>query len=242
MEGFYLALGVTVVLPFAQWLAPAMPRLVAYAGMAGGILIMFAEFLEPSMKPPFSAVILCLIGVLCIGGAAHLYIQSIKAAKAPHDKAANLPATNPAVGLSLLFETRDPYETSEISNGHVLSRVKIGLKASGRVFPNCKVFIEKIAPQPKLVGGMPILLGGGDLFVRPDDPETLIDIASQWDHMSQFRFSAPIAPVYGGALNYLDDNIERTIEIKIRVGTEFQKIATFKIWTDASKKLHLKQM
>ena len=60
--------------------------------------------------------------------------------------------------------------------------------------------------------------------------------------MSQFRFSAPITPVYGGALNYLDDNIERTIEIKIAVGSEFQKIATFKIWADAAKKLHLQRM
>ena len=57
MEGFYLSLGVTVVLPFAQWLSPTMPKLVAYAGVAGGIAIMFAEFLGPSMKPPFSRLL-----------------------------------------------------------------------------------------------------------------------------------------------------------------------------------------
>jgi hypothetical protein len=86
MEGFYLALGLTVVLPFAQWLAPTMPRLVAYTGMAGGILIVFAEFLDQSMKPPFSVVILFLIGALCMGGAAHLYWQFLR--KAP-DKTAD---------------------------------------------------------------------------------------------------------------------------------------------------------
>ncbi len=68
MEGFYLALGVTVVLPFAQWMAPTMPRHVAYAGVAGGILIMFAEFLDPAMKPPFSVVILFLIGRFALAG------------------------------------------------------------------------------------------------------------------------------------------------------------------------------
>jgi hypothetical protein len=47
--------------------------------------------------------------------------------------------------LMVHFEPRAPYETRVISNGHVLSTVKIGLKASGGVFSNCKVFIEKIA-------------------------------------------------------------------------------------------------
>ncbi len=103
MEGFYLALGVTVVLPFAQWMAPTMPRHVAYAGVAGGILIMFAEFLDPAMKPPFSVVILFLIGALCIGGAAHLYIQHLKR---PADKVADsipsepVPTVTPAAPAS----------------------------------------------------------------------------------------------------------------------------------------------
>ena len=103
MEGFYLALGVTVVLPFAQWMAPTMPRHVAYAGVAGGILIMFAEFLDPATKPPFSVVILFLIGALCIGGAAHLYIQHLKR---PADKVADsipsepVPTVTPAAPAS----------------------------------------------------------------------------------------------------------------------------------------------
>jgi hypothetical protein len=108
MEGFYLALGVTVVLPFAQWLAPTMPRLIAYTGMAGGVLIMLAEFLDPSMKPPFSVVILFLIGALCMGGAAHLYLKAIRSQKAP-EKTADLvpapaPVTPPAVSRSPTLE------------------------------------------------------------------------------------------------------------------------------------------
>jgi hypothetical protein len=102
MDGFYLALGVTFVLPFLQWAVPTMPRILAYAGVAGGITVMLAEFLDPTMKPPFSVVILFLIGVLCIGGAAHLYFQSIRrqpakvAETAPADKSRGptLEATN----------------------------------------------------------------------------------------------------------------------------------------------------
>jgi hypothetical protein len=144
--------------------------------------------------------------------------------------------------LDIRFEPRTPYETSEVASGHVLSAVKLGLKAEGRPLLNCSIFIEKMAPEAKIVGGLPIRLEGSGFNLRPDDPEKVLDIAYQWEHMSQFRFSSPIAPVYGGALNYLDDNIERTIEIKIAVGAEFQKTATFKIWTDAAKKLHLQRM
>jgi len=116
----------------------------------------------------------------------------------------------------------------------------LGLKAVGRPFFNCSIFIEKIVPEANIVGGLPIRLEGSGFDLRPDEPEKLLDIAYQWEHMNQFRFSAPIAPAYGGALNYLEDSIERTIEIRIAVGREFQKTATFKIWTDESKKLHLK--
>jgi hypothetical protein len=83
MEGFYLALGITVVLPFGQWLAPTMPKPIAYTGMAGGILIMLSEFLDPSMKPPFAAVVLFLVGALCIGGAIQLYMKRMKEPSAP---------------------------------------------------------------------------------------------------------------------------------------------------------------
>jgi hypothetical protein len=47
MDGFYLALGVTIVLPFFQWAVPTMPRIVAYSGVIGGILVMLLEFLDP---------------------------------------------------------------------------------------------------------------------------------------------------------------------------------------------------
>jgi hypothetical protein len=131
-----------------------------------------------------------------------------------------------------------PYEVSEISHGHILSTVRIGLKNSGeRPVSNCKVFIDKIAPLPDLAGGLPILLEGGGFMLRPDDPETLVDIAAHWDHLGKYRFQAPHG-LFAETLNYLDDRTERSIVIKIEA-TECQKSALFKMWTDESKKLRL---
>jgi len=107
MEGFYLALGVTFVLPFLQWAVPTMPKIVAYAGVTGGILVMLAEFLDPAMKPPFPAVILFLIGVLCIGGAAHLYIQFLKSSKTPEKVAGPVEAAPSAKRGPTLEATND---------------------------------------------------------------------------------------------------------------------------------------
>ena len=91
MDGFYLALGVTVLLPFLQWLFPTVPKAVAYAGVIGGLLVMASEFLEASMKPPFSAVVLFLIGFLCIGGGAYQYLRFLTPAP---EKAVNTEQTS----------------------------------------------------------------------------------------------------------------------------------------------------
>ena len=140
--------------------------------------------------------------------------------------------------LDVRFESRSPYEVTEITNGRILSTVRIGLKAIGMPLSNCRVYVEKIVPETPIVGGWPILLEGG-FILRPDDPEKLLDIAGHWDHNTKFRFSSPIGGGYfSEALNFLDDNIDRAIEIKV-VATELQKTVTFKIWTDEFKKLHL---
>lgn len=144
--------------------------------------------------------------------------------------------------LDIRFDLGPTYEVSEVTNGRILSTVRIGLKAIGKPLSNCKVYIEKIAPQPSIAGGLPILLERSGFILRPDDPETIIDIAAHWNHVSQFRFSSPIGGAFfAEALNYLPDDIERVIEVKV-VATELQKTALFKIWTDESKKLHLQPM
>ena len=234
---------VSFIFDWRKWLWGLVPS-------GGGVTFLWAAI---DNRSPLDVWIAAMVVMAALAFVVFVTLKVIEGSKDRAPVAIAKPAASPSgqnldkfdTGLPHLmvhFKPRIPYETSVISNGHVLSTVKIGLKASGRALSNCRVSVEKIAPQPKLTGGLPILLGGGDFIVRPDDPETLIDIASQWDHTNQFRFAAPLAPVYGGALNYLDDNIARVVEIKIAVGDEFQKTATFKIWTDAAKKLHLQRM
>jgi hypothetical protein len=144
--------------------------------------------------------------------------------------------------LDVIFDPSPPYETSEITNGRVLSTVRIGLKVSGKPLSNCRVFVEKIAPEPPIAGGLPILLEGGGFVLRTDDPEKLVDLASHWNHVNKFRFSAPMGGAFfAEELGYIDDDVERVIEIKINA-TELQKTFLFKIWTDETKKLHLSPM
>jgi hypothetical protein len=140
--------------------------------------------------------------------------------------------------IEICFWAGQPYEVSEITNGRVLSTVKIGIKNSGgEPLSNCKVYIQDIAPLPPLAGGLPILLDGTGFTLRPDDPEKLIELAAHWNHVDKYRFSAP----HGGfaeTLNYLDDRVERAIVVKI-ISTEGQQSALFDIWTDEKKALHL---
>lgn len=135
-------------------------------------------------------------------------------------------STNTQSEIDIRFNSNAPYEVSEISHGHVLSTVRIGLKASGQSFSNCKIYIEKIAPAPPIVGGLPIILHGSDFVLRHDDPEKFVDIASRWDHADKFRFNSP-SGFWAESLNYIDDSIERAISIKITCiktdGSELQK-------------------
>jgi hypothetical protein len=145
--------------------------------------------------------------------------------------------------IDIRFDPQPPYETNEISHGRGLSTVRIGLKATGQAFSNCVVYIEKIAPEPQLPSGLPIRLAGNAPILRPDDPEFLIDVASQWDHVEKFRFAAPLPPMDASSW-YIADDPSRLIEIKVKARSEtneFQKTALFKIWVDASKKLHLER-
>ena len=74
-NGFYLGFGVSVAFFFVRYAVPAMPKIVAWAGVLAGIVVMLAEMLEPAMKPPLGSVVLFVIAALCLGGAAHLYVH-----------------------------------------------------------------------------------------------------------------------------------------------------------------------
>jgi hypothetical protein len=87
-NGFYWGLGISVTFFFVRYAVPAMPRIVAWAGVLAGIVVMLAEMLNPAMKPPLSSVALFVIGVLCLGGATHLYVHRNDAKQAEKPGAA----------------------------------------------------------------------------------------------------------------------------------------------------------
>jgi hypothetical protein len=128
-KGFYLALGVTLLLPFLQYALPIMPKSVAWAGVAAGILVMLVEFLAPDMKPSLPVVLLFLIGTLCFGWAGHLYFQqpsSPRVAEKP-TMAGEPPTPDPP---TVLVD-----EVSKLSNLQ-LKRRAISLATNIRVFEN----------------------------------------------------------------------------------------------------------
>ena len=132
-----------------------------------------------------------------------------------------------------------PYEVSEIQHNHVLSTVRIGITNSGsRPLSNCKVYIEKVTPEPALPGGLPILLADAGFNLRHDDPERFVDVAAHWDHVDKFRFSAPIGGGFAEALSYIESKQPLTIMIKV-TAAECQRSASFRIWTDEVKAMHL---
>ncbi|XIA65949.1 hypothetical protein ACFIOY_07420 [Bradyrhizobium sp. TZ2] len=77
-NGFYLALGVTVLTPALQYVIPAVPSAVALSDIVAGGIVMLSEFLPPHMKPPLNAVALFLLAALCVGGAVYFYIDHLK--------------------------------------------------------------------------------------------------------------------------------------------------------------------
>jgi hypothetical protein len=158
--------------------------------------------------------------------------QAAKLRSIDHEKSEKSPPK-----IEICFDKGAPYEVSNVDHHHVLSTVSIGLKNSGSPLPNCKVFIEKISPEPPLAGGLPILLEGGGFTLRNDEPEKVIDVAAHWDHVDKYRFNAPHGH-FAETFNYIDDKELRTIVIKVEA-SGYQRSASFRIWTDNARALHL---
>jgi hypothetical protein len=144
--------------------------------------------------------------------------------------------------IQICFQNHAPYEVSDVQHHHVLSTVRIGLKNyGGGALSNCKVYIDKISPEPAIPGGLPILLNAESFTLRHDDPEKLIDIASHWDHVAQYRFSAPFPGGFFEAAGFIDSQPQRTIVVRVEA-TEGHRSATFKVWADEAKVLHLEYL
>jgi hypothetical protein len=149
------------------------------------------------------------------------------------------PASKGPGSIEILSRSGAPYEETKASHQRVVSTVRVGLSnPGGTPLANCKVYIEKISPEPSLPGGLPILLEGAGFTLRHDDPEKLVDIATHWDHVDKFRFNSPPAGTFAESQLYIDDQPSRTILVKIEA-TGYQQSASFRLSTDDSKSLHL---
>jgi hypothetical protein len=145
--------------------------------------------------------------------------------------------------IRIAFKSGAPYEVTDVQHQRVLSTVRIGLLNSGGTpISNCKVYIDKVSPEPSLPGGLPILLEGGGFALRHDEPERLIDVATHWNHVSQFRFNSPIGGGFSDTLMFIDDGPARTIVIKVEAIGVHERRASFRLWTDDSKALHLNHL
>ena len=186
---------------------------------------------DPVWSKVIAAAVLALIGFIVRAATKGQRRQSSSTAPSIAGKL--------APQIEIHHQPKDPYEVSEIQHHHVLSTVRIGLTNPGsRPLSNCKVYIEKITPEPALLGGPPILLDGAGFTLRHDDPEKFVDVAAHWDHVDKFRFSAPIGGGFFEPLSYIESKRPLTIMIKV-VAAECQRCASFRIWADEAKAMHL---
>ncbi len=113
-----------------------------------------------------------------------------------------VPITKPG-SIEIFFKSDAPYEVSDVQHHHVLSTVRIGLhNIGGTPLRTARCTWRKSLPEPALPGGLPILLEGGNFTLRHDDPEKLVDIASHWDHVEQYRFNAPLGVGFAETLQF----------------------------------------
>ena len=113
----------------------------------------------------------------------------------------------PAPRIEIIFESRDPYEVTEIAGSVVMSRVRIGIKNSGgSTLSNCVVQIDKIVPLPNLYGGLPMRLQLDGSTLRHNDKERWVEVAYLTKGYHQFCFAVPDTGGFGEARNFIDTN------------------------------------
>ncbi|MGH6889414.1 MAG: hypothetical protein ACREHF_09480 [Rhizomicrobium sp.] len=173
------------------------------------------------------------------------YVVAITDAGLRYVKNQNLDSTTkialPPI-VEIRFEKRKPYEVTETSHGQALSTVRVGIRNfTGSPLSNCQVYVDQALPAPPSPHVFfPIQLSGGGFTMRTDDPEHFVDIATQWGSQNRFRFNSPPS-AWAEGLNYVDDAPAREIVIRVQA-IELQRSASFRIWTDDTKTLHLESL
>ncbi|WP_175874060.1 hypothetical protein [Burkholderia sp. BCC0397] len=154
--------------------------------------------------------------------------------------AARIDDVAPPHQIEIHTEEAQPYHELTQESGHLLSTVRVGIKNTGtKTLSNCRVYVEKVSPPASPLDSGSILLENAVFNLRTDDPEHLVDVAAHWDHMNQYRFSAPGATGFYEAMQYMDDDRKRTFVIRV-TARECERSAIFEIHVDKSRRLHLK--
>lgn len=134
--------------------------------------------------------------------------------------------------IEIIMHEGAPYEVTGESDGKTLSKIRMGIRNFGdSTITDCKVYIDAIDPMPAAIE-LPIVLHEG-LEMPYRYPEVLVDIASQWTHTNQYRFSSEEPS------DDLDDETPRTIVVKAEAA-QCRRGASFRIWTDKEKRMHIR--
>ncbi|WP_336817163.1 hypothetical protein [Burkholderia gladioli] len=143
--------------------------------------------------------------------------------------------------IEIHTEEGRPYHEVTSESNHVLSTVRVGVRNAGeKTLSNCRVYVEKVSPPVnELMTQSPILLENAVFNLRVDDPEQLVEVAAHWDHLGQFRFSAPGGTGFFESMGYMSDGVKRTFAIRV-TARECERSALFEIEADSARRLHLK--
>jgi hypothetical protein len=68
-------IGISIIFAFVRYAVPAMPKPIAWAGVVAGCCILLATLIT-QMNITIPAIVLFLVGALCIGGAVKLSLPS----------------------------------------------------------------------------------------------------------------------------------------------------------------------
>ena len=79
-----------------RWAVPAVPKAIAWAIVAAGIVIALSGLPPAAMKPPLISIVLLCVAALCVGGAVHFYVQR-PAVAAPAKEEAQAVSAKPTI-------------------------------------------------------------------------------------------------------------------------------------------------
>lgn len=203
------------------------------SGGTGLILAFSPNIVSIHMSTEISYFGFVLLAISAIGIIHHLFFSTSSEEKEEH-------AIYTSPKIEMFCGEGAPYQVSESRSAHVASIVRIGLKNSGGSHAsNCKVLIQEISPRPPM--HFPVFLQEG-FNLRTDDPEKLIDVACQFDHVDMYKLGpSNSTAAFREMLPMVDSKKFPTAKMTIAAkATECQRSAVFELHSDESRRLSLK--